>query len=166
MLQGTCFSRAPCSRTSARVLVRGTARVIRQSLRAVFIQAERRNGTNSRPPCGNRLDARMASGISRDMKLHVYSRRSTVPHFCVPPDDAAIAACQVRALGALISTHFRDKSLCELVDLGLNRSHPQAIRVFEKNETLRKKPSMPTETDLKRPHQTVLSPTCKKRVKK
>ena len=88
MLQGKRFSRALCSRTSARVLVRGAARVIRQSLRMVSSQAERRNGSIHGPPCGNRLDARKASGKSHDTKLHVYSRRSTVPHFCVPPGDA------------------------------------------------------------------------------
>jgi hypothetical protein len=52
----------------------------------------------------------MASGISRDAKLYVYSRRFTVPHFVVPPGDAAIAACQARVQGALFSTQFRNIS--------------------------------------------------------
>jgi len=33
-----------------------------------------------------------------------------VPHFLVPPGYAAIAACQARVNGALISTQFRDIS--------------------------------------------------------
>jgi hypothetical protein len=72
---------------------RGAVRLSRPSLRMVSCQAKRRNGSIPRPPCGNRPDARMASGISRDAKLYVYSRRSTVPHFFEPPGDAAIAAC-------------------------------------------------------------------------
>ena len=77
-----------------RVVFRGAVRLSRPSLRMVSSRAKRRNGSIPRPQCGIRLDARMASGISRDAKLYVYSRRSTVPHFFVPPGDAAIAACQ------------------------------------------------------------------------
>ena len=101
----------------------GAVRLSRPSLRMVSNQAERRNGSIPWPPRGNRLDARMASGVFRDTKLYVYSRRSTVPHDCVPPGDAAIAACRARVHGALLSTHFRDNSFRLLVDLGLNRSH-------------------------------------------
>jgi len=106
---------------------RGAVRLSITSLRMVSSQAERRNGSIPRPPCGNRLDARMASGASRDTKLYVYSRRSTVPHLCVPPGDTAIAACQARVHGALFSTHLRDNSFRSLVDVGLNRSHPQPV---------------------------------------
>ena len=116
LIDAVKYAFQPCSRTSARVVFRGAVRMSRPSLRMVSSQAERRNGSIPRPPCGNRLDARMAPGISRDAKLYVYSRRSTVPHFFVPPRDAAIAACQARVHGALISTQFRDISLHYLVD--------------------------------------------------
>jgi len=92
------------------VVFRGAVRLSRPSLRMVSSQAERRNGSIPRPPCGNRLDARMATGISRDTNLYVHLRRSTEPHVFVPPGDAAIAACQARVHGALISTQFRDIS--------------------------------------------------------
>jgi len=94
------------------VLVRGAARVSRQSLRMVSSQAERRNGTIHGQPRGNRLNARMAVTKSQNPKINVYSRRPTEPHFCVPPGDAAIAACQARVHGALNSTQFRDYSFC------------------------------------------------------
>ena len=123
MLQGTRFSRAPCSRTTERVVFRGAARVSRPSLRMVSRQAERRNGTNHGQPRGNRLNTRMMSGFAQDTKLYVYSRRSTVPHFCVPPGDAAIAACQARVHSAPFSTQFRNNLSGSLVDLGLNRYH-------------------------------------------
>jgi len=76
MLHGTRFSRAPCSRTSARVVLRGAARVSRPSLCMVSSQTERRNGSIHGQPPGNRLDARTASGFARDTKLDAYSRRS------------------------------------------------------------------------------------------
>ena len=59
----------------------------------VSSQAERRNGSIHGQPCGNLLNERMASGKSQDTKRCVYSRRSSEPQFCLPPGDAAIAAC-------------------------------------------------------------------------
>jgi len=47
MLQGTRFSRAPCSRTSGRVPFRGAARVYRHSFRMVSSQAVRQNEKNA-----------------------------------------------------------------------------------------------------------------------
>jgi hypothetical protein len=39
-----------------------------------------------------------------------FTRRSTKPHFCVRPGDAAIAACQARVRDALELTQLRDNS--------------------------------------------------------
>jgi len=115
-------------------MFRGAARVYRHSFRMVSSQAERRNCTIYGQPRGNHLHARFLSGNSQKTEINVYSRHPTVPHFCVPRGDAAIAACQARVHGALNSTQFRDKSLCSLVDLGLNRSRPMTCKILSKRQ--------------------------------
>jgi hypothetical protein len=57
-------------------------------------------------------------------KIREFIRRPTKPHFCVPPGDAAFAACQARVRDALELTQLRDNCFCELVDLGLNQWKP------------------------------------------
>jgi len=52
-------------------------------------------------------------------------RRPSEPHFCVPPGDAAIAACHARVRDALELTQLRDNCFCQVVDLGLNQQRPE-----------------------------------------
>jgi len=75
-------------------------------------QAERRNAKQSLarpcecPKCANRVHA------FGTPKFREFVRRPTEPHFCVPPGDAAIAACKARVCDALELTQVRDNSLC------------------------------------------------------
>jgi hypothetical protein len=50
--------------------------------------------------------------LSKKPKYREFIRRPTEQHLCVPPGDAAIAACQSRVRDALELTQLRDNSLC------------------------------------------------------
>jgi len=50
--------------------------------------------------------------VSEKPKIREFIRRPTEAHFCVPPGDAAIAACQARVRDALELTQLRDNSFC------------------------------------------------------
>jgi hypothetical protein len=41
-----------------------------------------------------------------------FTRRPTEPHFCSPPGDAAIAACEAQGRDALELTQLSDNSFC------------------------------------------------------
>ena len=134
---------------------RGAVRLSRPSLRMVSSQAERRNGSIPWPPCGNRLDARMASGISRDAKLYVYSRRSTVPQFFIPPGDAAIAVCS-SACAWRPDFHAISGHLVSLTRRSSSKSiSPISCKTFSKQEELTK---ITENADRNRPEMT--TPSC------
>jgi hypothetical protein len=46
--------------------------------------------------------------LSEKPKIRDFIRRLTEPHFCVPPGDAAIVACQARVRDALELTQLRN----------------------------------------------------------
>ena len=48
--------------------------------------------------------------LSETPEIREFTRRLTKPHVCVPPGDAAIAACQARVRDALVFTQVRDNS--------------------------------------------------------
>ena len=74
-------------------------------LRMVSSQGERRN---AKQPL-----AHLCEGPKfRKPKIREVIRRPTEPHFCVPPGDAAIAACRARVRDAFERKQLRDNCSC------------------------------------------------------
>jgi len=65
--------------------------------RATSRRFQRGNGASARhrgPPCAT--EGREHGAVSDETNIKVYSRHPTVPLFCLPRGDAAVAACQAR----------------------------------------------------------------------
>jgi len=81
-------------------------------LRMVPSQAEQETRSIHWRTPANALNERTVCIFPEKPKIREFIRRPTQPHLCVPPGDAAIAACQAHVRDALKSTHLRDNSFC------------------------------------------------------